>query len=86
MTHPVIRARMQERSREATGPYQIHVIPLLVENQAAARVDRILVVDCPEALQLQRLQARDGSDAAEAHALLAAQGEPRGAPRSRRRG
>ena len=73
MTHPAIRARMQARSSEAGGAYQIHVIPLLVENQAASRVDRVLVVDCPEALQLQRLVARDGASEAQARALLAAQ-------------
>jgi dephospho-CoA kinase len=73
LTHPAIRARMQARSSEAGGDYQIHVIPLLVENQGASRVDRVLVVDCPEALQLQRLQARDGSSEAEARAVLAAQ-------------
>lgn len=73
MTHPAIRARMQACADEAGGAYQIHVIPLLVENQAASRVDRVLVVDCPEALQLQRLMARDGSSEAQAHALLAAQ-------------
>lgn len=73
MTHPAIRARMQARSAEAGGAYQIHVIPLLIENQAASRVDRVLVVDCPEALQLQRLMVRDGSSEAQARALLAAQ-------------
>jgi dephospho-CoA kinase len=73
MTHPAIRARMQARASEAGGAYQIHVIPLLVENQAAARVDRVLVVDCPEALQLERLRARDGASDAQARALLAAQ-------------
>jgi dephospho-CoA kinase len=73
MTHPAIRTRMQAHSSEAAGAYQIHVIPLLVENQGASRVDRVLVIDCPEALQLQRLQARDGSSEAQARALLAAQ-------------
>jgi dephospho-CoA kinase len=73
MTHPAIRAHMQTRSSQAGGTYQIHVIPLLVENQRAACVDRVLVVDCPEALQLQRLRARDGSSEAQARALLAAQ-------------
>jgi dephospho-CoA kinase len=73
LTHPAIRARMQKLSRQASGPYQIQVIPLLVENRAATRVDRVLVVDCPEALQIQRLEARDGSSETEARALLAAQ-------------
>ena len=73
LTHPAIRAGMQKLSRLASGPYQIQVIPLLVENRAATRVDRVLVVDCPEALQLQRLELRDGSSEPQARALLAAQ-------------
>jgi len=73
LTHPAIRDRMQTLSSQAGGAYQIHVIPLLAENPAAGRVDRVLVVDCPEALQLQRLRARDGSSEAQARALLAAQ-------------
>jgi len=73
MTHPAIRERMRSLSSQMGGAYQIHVIPLLVENQAASRVDRVLVVDCPQALQLQRLQVRDGADEAQARALLAAQ-------------
>jgi dephospho-CoA kinase len=55
------------------GPYQIHVIPLLVEKNLGAHVDRILVVDCDEALQLNRLLQRDGCTEADARAILAAQ-------------
>lgn len=73
MTHPAIRARMRALSSQMGGAYQLHVIPLLVENRAASRVDRVLLVDSPEALQLQRLRARDGSDEAQARSALAAQ-------------
>jgi dephospho-CoA kinase len=37
------------------------------------RVDRILVVDVDEAVQLQRLAARDGTTEDQARAILAAQ-------------
>lgn len=73
LTHPAIRARMQARAAEAGGVYQIHVVPLLVENHAESRYERVLVVDCPETLQVQRLVARDGTTPAQARALLAAQ-------------
>ena len=67
------------RSAEAGGPYQILVIPLLVEKNLSAHVDRVLVVDCEEQLQIQRLRARDGGTIAQAQAILNAQ-----APRSAR--
>jgi dephospho-CoA kinase len=49
------------------------VIPLLVETDARSRVDRVLVVDCSEELQIRRLQARDGVTLEQARAILAAQ-------------
>lgn len=73
LLHPAIAARAQALSASAQGPYQIHVSPLLVETQARARYDRVLVIDCDAALQLQRLQQRDGIDAQQAQAMLAAQ-------------
>lgn len=73
ITHPAIRARMQEWSRTAGGPYQIHMIPLLVEGGGRRDFDRVLVVDCPENLQVQRVMQRDGVDEASARRVLAAQ-------------
>lgn len=73
LLHPAIRAEVARQSAEAAGAYHILVIPLLVEGQGRIPVDRVLVVDCPEELQIQRLQARDGSSAGEARAMLAAQ-------------
>jgi dephospho-CoA kinase len=49
------------------------VIPLLVETHTGSHYDRVLLVDCPEELQVARLQARDGCDAREARAMLASQ-------------
>ena len=49
------------------------MIPLLVESGRRTTVDRVLVVDCPEALQLERLLARDGGSREQAEAILAAQ-------------
>jgi dephospho-CoA kinase len=73
LMHPAIRARTEELSSQARGPYQLHVIPLLVETGAANRFQRVLVVDCPESLQWQRLRARAGLSEPEARAMLAAQ-------------
>jgi dephospho-CoA kinase len=73
LTHPAISAEVEARAAVAGGPYQILVIPLLVERNLGAHVDRILVVDCDEELQIKRLTARDGSSLEEARAILAAQ-------------
>jgi dephospho-CoA kinase len=73
LTHPAIGAALEARSATAGGPYQILVIPLLVEKNLSPHVDRVLVVDCDEALQLRRLRTRDGSTAAQARAILDAQ-------------
>ena len=73
ITHPAIRERMQAWSRTAAGPYQIHMIPLLVEGGGRRDFDRVLVVDCPEELQIQRVMQRDGVDATSARNILAAQ-------------
>jgi dephospho-CoA kinase len=73
LTHPAIGEAMQARSAAAGGPYQILVIPLLVEKNLRANVDRVLVIDCAEGLQISRLRARDGSTAGQAQAILNAQ-------------
>lgn len=73
LTHPAIGAAMEARSAAAGGPYQILVIPLLVEKNLAAHVDRVLVVDCEEQVQMRRLRARDGGTLEQAKAILNAQ-------------
>jgi len=73
LTHPAIGVAMEARSAAAGGPYQILVIPLLVEKNLSAHVDRVLVVDCEEEAQLRRLRARDGSTLEQAQAILNAQ-------------
>jgi dephospho-CoA kinase len=73
ITHPRIRALLQQRAQAAGGAYQIWVIPLLVEGNGRVQVDRVLLVDCPEALQIERVMRRDGSSREQAEAILAAQ-------------
>jgi dephospho-CoA kinase len=71
--HPLIRADMERHESAATGPYAILAIPLLVEGASRGRVDRILVVDVDEDVQLERLITRDGSTAEQARAIVLAQ-------------
>ncbi|MEQ1580060.1 MAG: dephospho-CoA kinase [Steroidobacteraceae bacterium] len=71
--HPAIRAELIRRSSDSTGPYQILVVPLLVENGLNHLVDRILVVDVPESTQMERLKTRDSIGSEQASRMLAAQ-------------
>jgi len=73
LTHPRIRARMGALNRQARGPYLINAIPLLAETGGRRDFDRVLVVDCPEDLQITRVMARDRIDETAARAVLAAQ-------------
>lgn len=72
--HPAIRAAADEALAAAAGPYAMVVVPLLYETRGyAGRVARVLVVDCPEALQLERTAARSGLAPGEVRAIMAAQ-------------
>ena len=72
LMHPAIMAELRRRAEAAGGIYQILALPLLVEHHLRSRVDRVLLVDCSEELQLRRVQVRDGVTLAQARAALAA--------------
>lgn len=60
IVHPRVRTWLRRRVGMDRGPYCMLAIPLLVESRAAyAWVDRVLVVDAPETLQIERLMRRD---------------------------
>ncbi len=71
--HPAILAGLDQEAERASGPYVVLVIPLLVDGRHEGLVDRVLVVDCAEETQIQRLMARDGATRAEALRALGAQ-------------
>jgi dephospho-CoA kinase len=71
--HPAIRAEMERQSHEEGGAYQVLVIPLFTEGGRRDHVDRVLLVDVPEELQIQRLMMRDGVTHEQARASLNAQ-------------
>lgn len=76
IVHPRVRSALETACAAADGPYAIASIPLLAEAGGRAAypwLQRILVVDVPETVQLQRLLQRDGIDAALAGAMIAAQ-------------
>jgi dephospho-CoA kinase len=74
LLHPMIRAESARRIAAATGPYVVHVVPLLIESpDYRSRVDRILVVDCPEETQIERVRARSGLSEPEVRAIMRGQ-------------
>ncbi|MGN6790051.1 MAG: dephospho-CoA kinase [Rhodanobacteraceae bacterium] len=72
--HPQVRARLRRCVGTDPGPYCMLAIPLLVENRTEYDwVDRVLVVDAPEILQVERLMRRDGVTREAAQRVLDAQ-------------
>lgn len=74
--HPRVREALRDQCRAASGAYAIASIPLLAEGggrQAYPWLQRILVVDVPEAVQLARLLLRDAIDEDLARTMIAAQ-------------
>ena len=74
LLHPMIRAESARRIAAASGPYTVHVVPLLIESpDYRERVGRVLVVDCPEDLQVARVRARSGLPEGEIRRIIATQ-------------
>jgi len=74
LLHPMIRRESERRIDAAIGPYVVHVVPLLVESgDYRNRVDRVLVVDCLDEIQLDRVRMRSGLSEEEARRVIAAQ-------------
>lgn len=72
--HPLIRTLSAERCQAANSPYAVLAVPLLVESGSyRERCDRIVVIDCPESLQVDRVMARNGMAREEVLAIMAAQ-------------
>lgn len=72
--HPLIRAEVDRAAQQAHGPYTIFVVPLLVESgKWKNRVNRVLVVDCPEAVQIARVMQRSGLPEQQVRAIMATQ-------------
>jgi dephospho-CoA kinase len=76
ITHPRVRALIAEQVGEALSagaPLVAVDIPLLFEGGDGTGFDGVLLVYAPESVQLQRLQERNGLDAAEAGRRVSAQ-------------
>ena len=74
--HPLIRRQVIAELASLNAPYVVVVIPLLAETgNYRELLDRVLVVDCPELLHLERVRARSGLSAEEVSAIISAQAD-----------
>ncbi len=75
LLHPLIGEEIRNDLQAAVSPYAVLVSPLLFEAGQVTLVDRVLVVDVPEDLQVERTAARDGNSAEQVRAIMAAQAD-----------
>ncbi|MDN3653578.1 dephospho-CoA kinase [Thalassotalea ponticola] len=73
LLHPVIRQTMLTQCKQATSPYCLLVVPLLLENGLDQHVDKVLVVDVTVETQISRTIARDNNDKAQVERIIDAQ-------------
>ena len=76
--HPLVGHETDRQTRQALSegrPLLVFDVPLLVESgpRWRARVDRVLVVDCPPEVQIERVMARSGLPRTQVEQILAAQ-------------
>jgi len=77
ITHPLIRQETLRQAlllADAAAPYLVFVVPLLVESGSwKDQIDHLVVVDCPEETQIQRVMQRSNLSRLEVEAILEAQ-------------
>ena len=84
--HPMIREESQRQLALAASSYAILAVPLLIESgDYRSRCHRILVVDCPESTQIERVMARSKLTRDEVQRIISAQGPTQSAPGGGRR-
>jgi len=89
LLHPLIFREIKSSIQKATGLYNLVVIPLLFESRTSKllkkkpssasfiQLDRILLVNAPRELQIQRARERDLLEKNQIDAILAAQISPK---------
>lgn len=73
LLHPIIQQQTQIQIAKQTAAYVIWVVPLLVENNLHSFADRVLMINTPEQLQLERLIRRDNIDKSLAQKIISSQ-------------
>ncbi|MEZ8946430.1 dephospho-CoA kinase [Vibrio sp. 10N.247.311.12] len=73
LLHPMIRDKIDSDLSKITSPYGLLVAPLLVENQMQGMADRVLIVDVPTEVQIERTMSRDNVSKEQVAAILKSQ-------------
>ena len=73
LTHPLIGKEIQRQLESADSPYSILSSPLLLETRQKDLVDCVVVVDVPEATQLERASRRDANSEEQIRRIMTAQ-------------
>lgn len=73
LLHPLIRKEIQDYLSRATSPYAILVSPLLIESGQYKTMQRVLLIDVPLQLQLERSMHRDQASEEQIRAILKVQ-------------
>ena len=75
--HPLIKQTIAARLTHLNAPYVIIAVPLLIESQWTDLVDRVLVIDTPIELQIQRSTQRDANNEGQVRAIIRSQADRR---------
>lgn len=75
LLHPLIGEEIVRQLNGARSEYAMLVSPLLIETAQRELCDRILVVDVPEAVQVERTMARDGNTREQVERIIASQAD-----------
>lgn len=75
LLHPLIREEIAQQMMQSTSPYTLLVSPLLIESQQNRICDRVLVVDVPETLQIQRTMQRDDNPEEQVRRIIQTQAD-----------
>ncbi|MEZ8647420.1 dephospho-CoA kinase [Vibrio splendidus] len=73
LLHPMIRNKIDSDLSKVTSPYGLLVAPLLVENQMQGMADRVLIVDVPTEVQIERTMSRDNVSREQVASILKSQ-------------
>ncbi|QKF51240.1 dephospho-CoA kinase [Pseudomonas graminis] len=73
LLHPLIREEIRQYLARAESAYAILVSPLLLETSQHQMVQRVLVIDVPESVQIERTVLRDKTNEEQVRAILKAQ-------------
>ncbi|MEZ8882042.1 dephospho-CoA kinase [Vibrio sp. 10N.222.54.F6] len=73
LLHPMIRDKIDSDLSKITSPYGLLVAPLLVENQMQGMADRVLIVDVPTEVQIERTMSRDNVSKEQVASILKSQ-------------